>query len=344
MSSQDNSKNTIRVLIDRYPLFDCTHECQAVDVTAQKIAPLIQESHYQLTEFKDDDRLILTHEGKPSIEFKSIRDEVTRALLFLRGDADVLYDTLSLAKTEWVRKQKNNIHVYEAPGYTLSYLGFQGHHPILNKKLVREAIASSLPVDQWIQYKFFNWVARDTEVQTPAYDLARANALLDQAGYPLREGSRFSLRYFTTPVREGNEAAQMVREALKQVGIEVHLITLETSLFYDKIQKGDFELFSSRWFRFSATDPVLEVLGSNQKRNYVHYSNPELDQVFAKNPKATLTDIRQVIQDNLPIVPLYTWKHGLVAGPRIQAPADISNRLDETFRFLTRLELTPELK
>lgn len=335
MSSQDNSKNSIRVLIDRYPLFDCEKSkdsltgCQPLDVNAQKIKPLIDEFHYIPEFFPNEERVILKHASKPSLDFKVVRDETTRALVFMRGEADVLYDTLSLAKTEWVRHQKSNIQVYSAPGFTLSYLGFQNQHPILKDRRVREAIAHALPIDEWIRYKFFNWVDRPNEFDHLSFDLAKANALLDEAGYPLRDHERFSLRYFTTQVREGNETAQLVREALKQIGIDVQLTVVESSLFYEKIQKGDFELFSSRWYRFSNRAPLSEILGIGQKRNYVHYSNPALDSL----------DARKVIADEMPILPLYNWKHGLVAGPRILAPTDIESKLDETFRFLNSLAL-----
>ena len=333
MSVQDSAKNTIRILIDRYP------QSQTVDLVFQKIKPLIDVDHYELKEFVNEERMVLTHADRPSLEFRVARDETARALLFLRGDADVLYDSLSLAKTEWVRKQKSNFQVFASKGFTLSYLGFQNQHPILNNPLVRRAIAHALPVDEWIRYKFFNWVSRDTEVSALDYDLSLAQALLDEAGYPLKAGSRFSLRYFTTPVREGNETAQLVREALRKIGVEVQLITLETSLFFEKIQKGDFDLISSRWYRFSENAPAIEILGPTAKKNYVRYKNQELNQEFALHPSASLRDLHQFIENDLPLLPLYTWKHGLVASQRLRLPPDISLSLDETFRFLTRLEI-----
>jgi len=334
MFHQDNSKNTIRVLIDRYPLFDCTSSCQALDITARRLQPLMDEFHYALRQDPNHDRILLTNASRPTIEFDVIRDEITRALLFLRGDADVLYDSLSLSKTEWVRKQRSGIRIYAAPGSTLSYLGFQSHHPILKNPLVRRAIAQALPIQDWIRYSFFGWVARDTEIRSPKFDPAQANALLDQAGYPVRDGKRFSLRYFTTPVQEGHQTAQLVREALKSVGIDVQLVTLETSLFFEKIRKGDFELFSSRWFRFSKEAPVREILGTGESRNYVHYSNPILEERARRNPATSLADVRDLIEKDLPILPLYTWNHGLVVSARLSVPSDIETKLDETFRFL----------
>jgi ABC-type transport system substrate-binding protein len=333
MSSQDNSKNTIRVLIDRYP------QSQLVDGAFQKIQPLIDEFHYQLTEFPSEERMVLSRPNRPSIEFTTVRDEVTRALLFLRGDADILYDTLSLAKTEWARHQRPDLQVFEKEGARLSYLGFQASSPTLKDRRVREAIIRSLPINEWIHYKFFNWVTRTDEVEIPSYDPGRAAELLDSAGYPIKNGQRFSLRYLTTPVREGNETAQLVREALKQIGITVVVTTIETSLYFSKMQQGDADLFSSLWVRPSRDAPAIELLGKGQRRNYTHFSSVELESIFEKRPNTTLREVAPTILNELPLMPLYNWKHGLITASRIRVPADIDNSLDESFRFLARLEI-----
>ena len=55
--------------------------------------------------------------------------------------------------------------------------------------------------------------------------------------------SHFSTR--TTPVREGNENALLIREALKGVGIHVEVTPIETSLFFNRLTHGDFQIFAS---------------------------------------------------------------------------------------------------
>ena len=90
----------IRILIDRYP------DRQNADITYRRLAPLIEEQHYAIREDRANETfsLIPSDSRKPILLFNVIRDEITRSLLFQRGDADVIYNGLSLSKLEWLGK------------------------------------------------------------------------------------------------------------------------------------------------------------------------------------------------------------------------------------------------
>jgi ABC-type transport system substrate-binding protein len=328
-SLEHNSKNTIRVLIDRYP------SRQFGDATYRKIEPLIREDHYELKEEPNHDFfwLIPGDPLKPTLEFQVMRDEITRAIQFLKGDADVLYDSLSLAKTEWVIHHLTDsnpppFRVYRAPGLTLSFLGFNLKSEVLKDRSVREKIAHAIPLQDWIQYKLFNWV----------HPFALLNPYVDES-----VNTHFTLRYFTTPVREGNEQSQLVREALKKIGIDVEITTVDTALFYEQIQKGDFDLFSGRFFRFSKNEPIAELLGSNGKRNFFGYHSAKIDEMIRKNSQTSLEDVQPILEQDLPIAPLFTWDHGLILNSRVsldtQNSIEFTQDFDESFRFLRHLQL-----
>lgn len=329
---QDKPKNEIRILVDRAP--NTLDSSQAPDAWARKIIPLLQEAHYTVTlPLKLDDFVLIPPENSaPKLHFKAIRDEMARALVFMSGDGDVLYDSLSLSRTKWMKS--NHTQVIEAPGYSLSFIGFQVNDPVLSNLKVRQAIALCLPVQEWIQYKFFQFVERVPE--TPTQDLPRASKLLDEAGYPIQpDGYRFILHYVTTPVREGNEMAMLVREALRKIGIELEIMPLETSLFYQRLKRGDFQVFGSRMLRNSETDSVADLLGAEGQRNYFHY--PALkEKVFSWN------EVKAQVMQDLPLIPLFVWKHSAVLSDRIQANEKTANQMDDTFRFLTTLRLAPE--
>ena len=335
-STQDKSNHSIRILLDRYP------NRQTLDITFRRLQPLIDEYHYQLTEDRDHDVLHFYPPSaqSPELEFQIVRDETTRALLFLRGDADVIYDSVSIAKTEWIRKNSPQFKIFQTNGFNLSFLGFNFRNPILAQLKVRKAIAQSLPKKLWAKEKLFNWASVDENPSLPNYQPEQAKADLDQAGFPIHgQQPRFHLHYFTTPVREGNELSLMVREALKAVGIQVEITTLETALFFNRLKKGDFDLFSTAWLRFTPQDSISIFLEEKGARNYFGFSSPEFQQVFAQKPNAGYDDLKALISKELPLVPLYTWKHGLILGERVTAPDTIIERLDETFRFLTEVKL-----
>lgn len=94
--------------------------------------------------------------------------------------------------------------------------------------------------------------------------------------------------------------AFLTREALQKIGMTVKIHVYEPSLFYAKIRKRDFDLFSSR--SLPGTKTILDL--------------PDTE-----------------------TIPLFRWKHGLVLNSRVIAPADIESSLDYSFRFLSRLQL-----
>ncbi len=335
--SKYSGKNEIRILLDRPP--NTLDFSQNPDVMAQKILPLIQDFSYQLQpkSTTEDFTLIPGTPSKPLLHFSVARDDLTRSILFINHAADILYDTLSLSKTNWM-KQKG-YRVYETKGHNLSYLGFQTQDPILKHLAVRKAISLALPISDWIQYKFFNWVTPNPDTGINQ-DLQKANELLDQAGFPIQtSGARFSLRYLTTPVREGNEMAYLVREALKPIGIDIQITLLETSLFFNKLKRGDFQIFGSRIARNSPSDPVFDFFSKKGAKNYFQYENSTLEDRFKKSKVLSWNQTKDQVLQDLPIIPLYEWKHGLLVSDRIQTPPKIEDFLDESFRFLAQLQL-----
>lgn len=69
------------------------------------------------------------------------------------------------------------------------------------------------------------------------FDLKKANALLDEAGYPKGAGgTRFSLKLsFEAGNDNAERPVQILREQLKSVGIDIRLERLERSVMLEKI-------------------------------------------------------------------------------------------------------------
>jgi ABC-type transport system substrate-binding protein len=108
------------------------------------------------------------------------------------------------------------------------------------------------------------------------------------------------LKYLSTSSREGQQIAHLTREALNKIGIKVNIHIYEPSLFYAKIKKREFDLFSS-----------TSVPGTT---NILDLPHTEL-------------------------IPLFRWKHGLILNSRIKIPDQLDSYLDYSFRFLSRLHL-----
>ena len=115
------------------------HLAQKVVEEARKEGKLIElEPETELT-------LIPLRHDLTILKFLFVRDENTRLLTLLRGDADAVLNGLSLPKTEWIRnKYLDRFSVFDREGVKVAYLAFNLKDPILSKKQVRKAIAAAI--------------------------------------------------------------------------------------------------------------------------------------------------------------------------------------------------------
>ncbi len=277
------------------------------------------------------DHLVL-HPVEPDktkgVELLFVRDELTRLLHLLRGLVDGGVSTFSLSKTAWlVRTQKDRFTVLEKDGVNVQYLAFNLLHPILAHREVRQEISLAIDSTAFSNLKNYGYLKptgsflapflSEAEAITLPFDLQQAERLLDSAGFPRGpHGLRFTLRYKTTPLRDGFEVAQYVRENLSHIGIEVEIETVENALLVTSMRTGNFELYSSRWVGVSDASILWRTLYSGSKSNRVHYRDAETDGMLKRamterNEKARTARMRKIqirMAQELPYAPLWIWK------------------------------------
>ncbi len=130
--------------------------------------------------------------------------------------------------------------------------------------------------------------AHNPNVPQYAHDLAHANALLDQAGYPVQSGgSRFSLA-FPHPTSYAR-AGEVIRANLAEVGVDVVLQPLEVNAANETTYvRADFDIGYGSYC--NGPDPEIGVtrafVSSNIKpiafANGAAYSNPRVDTLFVQ--------------------------------------------------------------
>ncbi|MGK5093787.1 ABC transporter substrate-binding protein [Deltaproteobacteria bacterium TL4] len=238
------------------------------------------------------------HEGAPFLEevvFKVIQDDTTRFLKIQKGTLDLVINAVPLMKLEQFKKGKlsETYRVVEEPGLSYQYLGFNMEHPILKNQKVREAIAHAINLQELIVHFKKNHASIADSLLTPqneyyakdlpAYDYnpQKAAELLEQAGYPVKGGKRFSLEYKTTTKQDVITQARIIQNQLQQVGIEISIRSFEWGTFFADIKSGNFDLFSLRWVGVSEPDFYYAAFHSSQippaGRNRVRFSNTEID-------------------------------------------------------------------
>lgn len=325
----------ITILVDRVPRIPPTLEnkqAHLLDYEGRKIIPLIESNYYRVNAFKPNETLILEPsfprsfaENVPTLIFKQISDELTRLLLFKRGDGDVLFNSIQLTKLEWIKNHDPHSTVYAQTGTHLTYLGLL-HLPLKTKI----KIASLLTPAIWAKQKWLGWV---DEFPFPIKEILKNQPTEEPQQKPT------SLTFLTTAAREGLETALTIRELLQKANFKVDIKTLDSARFFQEVKKGNTQLFLNRWMRSSNQEPILDLLSTQGLRNLFQYSNPSLDLYFKKNPRATWDDTLPWVTQDLPFIPLFTWKHGLIIKNNLKWKNGNQPTLDDSFRFLLHLEV-----
>jgi peptide/nickel transport system substrate-binding protein len=233
-----------------------------------------------------------------------VRDAASVALSLEAGEADigVITDASAIARLS------------RTDGLTVTSRGFEGIGPIqwiafnlrqapLDDLRVRQAIAHAVDRD-FVLNGLLRGVALNQRgpiiesspffnPEMPVYelDLARANALLDEAGHPRgADGMRFTLMMETVPGRDvamGN-VPEYLRSQLREIGINVELRAApDFPTWAGRLASGEFQM--SMDFVFNWGDPVIGVhrtyLSSNIRpviwSNTQAYANERVDALLA---------------------------------------------------------------
>jgi peptide/nickel transport system substrate-binding protein len=299
--------------------------------------------------------------GYLPVEFLVVRDELQRVMRLIRGEADAAQNAISLTKTRWlVQKYPERFHLVEREGVNVSYLAFNLRDPILSKRAVREALSRSVPRDTYILHKMAGFGTRAGSLLSPLLresrgidfmeDLPLANRLLDEAGHPRGPGgARFTLKYRTTPAREGFETALVLQDAFERIGVTLELDIVEPAAFLSAIRKGAFQLYSSRWVGVADGSILNRTMKSGTQNNRVGYMDAEADRmldVLMENPSTeerlqAAARVQQKMMEDLPYFPLWFWGNALIINkerdPGIRPEElSLSGALEPLVRALSR--------
>ncbi len=192
--------------------------------------------------------------------FRTVRDENTRLLALMGGDADLVQNAVTPRLVDAVR-DRPDIEVGGVPGVGYNYLAFNLRDPILAKLEVRQAIAHAIDRARLIEHKFRgvaspssgmlapnHWAHAD-DVPRYGHDPARARALLDAAGYPDPPGEapRFTLNFKTSTDKFRRNLVRLMADDLQAVGIAVDVQGFELGTLLSDAKSGNFQLYTLQW-------------------------------------------------------------------------------------------------
>ncbi|HSC98861.1 MAG TPA: ABC transporter substrate-binding protein [Casimicrobiaceae bacterium] len=177
---------------------------------------------------------------------------------------------------------------------------------------VREAFELALDRDGIVQVAMDGeaavgnqWVAPTNpfyakNVPIPKRDVARAKALLKEAGVPNPE-----VTLMTPTTADGQRIAQVVQAMVKEAGFDVKIQSTEFATSLGLADKGQFDAYVLAWSgRADPDGNVFSFDGCKQPLNYAGYCKPEVDELLNKSRSALDPAERHKFFDNLAAIVL----------------------------------------
>jgi peptide/nickel transport system substrate-binding protein len=271
--------------------------------------------------------------GAPQIahvRFRVVPDAIVRALELRKGSADIEMSSLSPDMIPVLARQPA-LAVTQRPGTNFAYLGFNLEDPILAKREVRQALAFATDREAPIQYLLHgeariasgilppNHWAYEPHVAQYALDPARAEKILDAAGFPrTEEGVRFHLILKASTEEQARLIGAVLQEQWHRIGVDLELRPLELATLLSDAAHGNFQLTYSRWVGANNDPDVFEFVFSSKRfppdgANRGHYRNPRIDtlvdQIRTETDRekrtALCSEVQKILADDLPYLPLW---------------------------------------
>jgi peptide/nickel transport system substrate-binding protein len=297
------------------------------------------------------------------VRFAVVPDATTEALELRKGSADLAINASYAPDTVLTLQREPSLAIASGPGTRLAYLGFNLRDPILKDVRVRQAIAYALDRQAMIEYLWRGEAQRaysilpaqswayDGEVARYDHDPARANQLLDAAGYPELDGVRFHITMKTSTDENTRLMVIVMQQQLRAVGIALEIRSFEFATFFSDVTRGEFQMYGLRWIGGNEDPDIFQHAFDSKQfppsgANRAYYSNPRVDALIAQarrevdpaKRKPLYAEVQRIVAQDVPYINLWYLDNVLVHNRRVTGlQLDSAGNYD----FLRTAELTP---
>jgi peptide/nickel transport system substrate-binding protein len=264
---------------------------------------------YQFVRAAADDRVVLKRfDGyfgspakNPGLVLKIVPDDTMRGLELRKGALDVVVNDLP---PDIVRDlaERGEVTATPSPGCDFAYVGLNMKDPVLADVRVRRALVHAVDRRAIVQHlrrglaveargilPSISWASLP-DLPEFAYDPAKAQALLDEAGYRDPDGDGPRPRLTLTLKTSTNEFARLqatvIQQNLRQAGVHVDLRSFEFATFFSDVIRGNFQMCTLQWVGVSDPDMLRRVFHSAQIPpvgwNRVFYKDAEVDALIER--------------------------------------------------------------
>lgn len=320
---------------------------------------------YRFVSYAADDRVVLEANrdywnGAPAndgVVLKVVPDETMRGLEMRKASADMVVNDLAPDVIHTLLGE-GKVAIKTAIGVDYAYVGFNMRDPLLKDARVRQAIGFAIDREAIVQYLRrgmarvasgvippLSWAFADDTFKF-THDPARARQLLDEAGYPDRDGDggqpRLRLTLKTSTSEVYRVQAAVIQRDLANVGIELELRSMEFATLSSDIAKGNVQLYTLQWVGVTDPDMLRRVFHSAQVPpsgfNRGHYINPEVDTLLDRATRSTdaaerkdlYAQVQRIVAIDAPYIGLWYKTNVVVHQPSLQG-VTLSPIADYTF-------------
>jgi peptide/nickel transport system substrate-binding protein len=222
------------------------------------------------------------------------------------------------------------------------YLGYNIKRGFFKDKKVRWAIGHAIPLDEIITNIYHGLAVRltgpflpdsqsnDKSLPLVDFDLDKARALLDEAGWKMAEGdsvrsqmingkkvdAKFDLMIYSDSPSYAS-ISTIIKENCRKIGVDVGISSTNWALMLQKLRKKDFDACILGWQMTWKDDPFQIWHGSQanlpESSNAGGYQNPEVDKLIEQlrvtmNPEKQIEiyhKIHRLIYDDQPYTFLF---------------------------------------
>ncbi len=267
-----------------------------------------------------------------AVRFRVVPDAVVRALELRKGTADIEVNSLTADMVSVLHKN-DELDVSEQPGTNYSYIAVNFDDAALAHREVRQALACATDRVTIVRYLLRGQARVADDVLPPNswafepnvarydYDPARAEQLLDAAGYPRRAdlgGMRLHLVLKTSTDEAARSLGAVLQDQWRRVGIDLELRSLELATLFADITRGSFQLYYFRWVGGNDDPDIFEIIYSSHRMppdgaNRGHYRNPRLDALVDQarvepdlgRRRQLFSEVQRIVAEDLPYLNLW---------------------------------------
>jgi len=289
------------------------------------------------------------------VAYLQVGNPATQWLLFLSGGLDLLPE---ISRDNWdaviskdgslmPRLAQRGVALHSAPAMQTAYVSFNMDDPVVgtNKKL-RQALNAAFNAPEWCA--FHNHRFRPANGPVPphvnghdegpfpyAFDIALAERLLEEAGYPggvdPATGSPLALALELGRVeQELKESTELFCAQMMRVGVHVTPSYSTWPAFLKKVAQREAQMFRIGWLAdYPDAENFLQLFYSpfaSPGPNRSNYSNPEFDRLYeaaraegdAEKRGALYTQMQMLLREECPWIYLNNATSHSLTGPRVE--------------------------